>query len=99
VSRFNLTATGAPGERWSSIPMWSNTGRRHPESHASGRGEATANQCWWKWALKVWAHYVIVFHRALSSHYPEIRSYLLRLSGGTHSRLTGAIGLWGKLGH
>ena len=79
--------------------MWSDTDRRHPESHAVGIGEAGVGQCWWKWAPKVWAHYVIVFHHALSSHCPEIRSYLLRLSGGTHSRLSGAVGLWGTLGH
>jgi hypothetical protein len=96
VSRYILTATGDLGERWSSIPMWSDTDRRHPESHAFGIGEAGADQYWWKWAPKVWANYAIVFHRALSLHYPEIRSYLLRLSCGTNSRLAGAVGLWEK---
>lgn len=99
MSRYILTATGTPGERWSSIPMWSNTDRRHPESHASGIGDAGADQCWWKWAPIVWAHYVIVYHRAQSSHYLEIRNYLLRLSSGTHSRLAGALGCWETLGH
>ena len=73
--------------------MWSDTYRRHPESHAFGTGEAGVAQCWWKWAPNAWAHCVIVFHRALSLYCREIRSYLLNLSGGTHS-IFAAIGFW-----
>ena len=86
MSSYNRAA-GAPGEKWSGIPMWSDTYRRHPESHAFGIGEAGAAQCWSKLVPNAWVHCVIVFHRALSLHYREIRSYLLHLSGGTHSRL------------
>ena len=94
-----IRAAVDPGERWLSILMWSDTDRRHLETHAFGIGEARVSQYWWKWAPKVLANCAIVYHHALSLYYPKIRSYLLHLSGGTHSRLAGAVGLRGTQGH